>query len=133
LHAPVFLLLYRHSLGIALQSLSGGFRPGMELAWFLEACYLALLGFAIGLPFSASDRWYRWIAPAVLALLTLGLAVDSRLYEALAFHLNGLIIRVAFQPGALGQIGIPTREFTRFAALALGLAGLDIKLGAMFI
>ncbi|HEY2806197.1 MAG TPA: sulfatase-like hydrolase/transferase, partial [Gemmatimonadales bacterium] len=130
---PVILVLYGHSLGIALHSLSGGYRAGMALAWFLEACYLAIIVFVIALPASGSARWYRWVAPAVAALFTLGLAVDSRLYEALAFHLNGLIIRVAFQPGALAQIGIPTREFTRFAALALGLAGLDILAGAWFI
>ncbi len=105
----------------------------MAVAWLLEAAYLALLCFAVAFPFSRSARWYRWIAPAVLAFFSLVLAVDSKLYEALAFHLNGLIIRVAFQPGALAQIGIPTREFTRFAALTLGLAGFDILAGAWFI
>ncbi len=133
LHAPVILLLYRGSLGLALGPLTSSYRAGMIAAWIVEACYLALIAFALALPFSARARWYRWAAPATLALFIVALAVDSRLYEALAFHINALIMRVAFQPGALGQIGIPTSEFAAFAVTVAVLVAIDVALGAWFL
>lgn len=133
LHVPVILLLYKTSLRIALGPLPGTYRAGIFLAWTLEACFLALIPFALALPFGLKPRVYRWAAPTLAAVFTVVLAIDSRLYEALAFHLNSLIIRVAFQPGALGQIGIPTGQFLLFVAIMLALVAADIVLGARFI
>src|SRR5205085_10328305 len=59
-HAPVIIFLYKTSAGIALASLSGGYRAGMLVAWALEACFLALIPFALGLLFSFNARLYRW-------------------------------------------------------------------------
>ena len=126
-------------MGIALGSLSGGYRAWMLLAWTLEASFLALIPFALSLPLSADTRSaatvriYRWAAPAFIALFTVLLAIDSRLYEALAFHINALIIRVAFQPGALGQIGIPASQFALFAAIVVALVIMDVMAGAWFL
>lgn len=133
LHAPVILLLYRASMGIALAPLTSGYAAGMVLAWVLEACYLAIIAFAVGLLFSRNARVYRWAAPSVLALFLVALAVDSRLYEALAFHINALIVRVVFQPGALAQIGIPASQFAIFVATVVVLVALDIALGRWFM
>jgi hypothetical protein len=133
LHTPIILLLYRTSFGIALGPLTGRYRLGMLAAWTLEAGFLCLVAFVIALPFSVSRRWYRWAAPAVTSAFILVLALDSALYEALAFHINALIVRVAFQPATLGQIGIPVGEFERYVAgLALFVTA-DIALGALFI
>ncbi len=133
LHVPVILFLYKTSLVIAVGTLTGGYRAAMLVAWVLEACFLATLPFLAGLLFSRNARVYRWAAPALSALFAVILAVDSRLYEALAFHLNSLIIRVAFQPGALGQIGIPESEFAIFAAIVAALVVADIVAGTRFI
>ena len=132
-HAPVILFLYFGSLLIALRPLPGGYRAAMIVAWSLEAFWLTILAFLVGLVFCRWPRVYRWAAPAILGLFLLCLLLDSRLYEALAFHLNGLIIRVAFQHDALSNIGIPASQFALFAAIALVLLATDVMIGASFI
>jgi hypothetical protein len=132
-HAPVVLVLYRTSLARAIYPLTGGYRVAMLFAWGLEAVFISLIAFLAALPFSLRWRSYRWAAPAIAAALTAFLAVDSRLYDALEFHLNSLILRVAFQKDALHQIGLDAGEFALFmAALALFVV-LDISIGGRFI
>jgi hypothetical protein len=120
LHVPLVLLLYGTSLRIAV----GGVRPAFQVllwpAFVAEASFLTLLAFAVALPFSllGKGRAYRWAAPAATAVLTFFLAFDGRIYQALGFHINGLVVKVMFQPGALRETGIPVWE-----AVAFGTAG----------
>jgi len=133
LHAPVFLLLYRGPLGRALQPMAGGYGLGIVTAWTFEAIGLALFAFVLALPFSRRAAWYRFAAPAVAALLTVVFAADSRLYAALGFHVNSLIVRVLFQPGAFGQIGIPVGELLLNVAYAVLFVVLDVWAGSRFV
>src|SRR5512146_2373178 len=118
LHVPLFLLLYGTSLRLAV----GGVRPPFKVllwpAFAAEASLLALVAFLLALPFSLPRRAYRFAVPVVTTLVTIGLALDGQIYQALGFHINGLVVKVMVQPGALRETGIPVRE-----AVAFGAAG----------
>jgi membrane-anchored protein YejM (alkaline phosphatase superfamily) len=133
LHAPVILLLYRSSLLHALEPLAGSYRVAMCFLWVVEAAFIASLAWLIALPFSIRPRVYRYAAPAALALWTAVLSADSQLFDAMGFHLNGLFIRVLFQPRALAEVGIPMSHVAVFLAGAAVWIAADTWLGSRFI
>ena len=133
LHVPLILLLYGPSLGLALADVPAGFRAPLWPAFVIEAALLAVLPFLIGLPFSVVSRIYRVAAPLLTGLLTVGFAVDSQVYRALGFHVNGLVVRVLVQPRALAETGIPVWEVAVAAVAGLLWLGGEVWLGGAFL
>ncbi len=133
LHAPVILLLYRSSLARALHELPGALGPGMIVAWCVEAAFIASLPWLAVLPLSITPRVYRYAAPAALGLWTIALSVDSQLYDAMGFHLNGLFVSVLLQPRALAEVGIPMSRVAWFLSGAAFWLAADTWLGSRFI
>jgi membrane-anchored protein YejM (alkaline phosphatase superfamily) len=133
LHAPLFLFLYRTSLHRALDALPGAFGVAMAGAWLIEAAFLATIAWLIALPLSPRPRLYRWAAPFVLALWTCALAVDAQLFDAVGFHINGLFVRILFQPNALAEIGIPTDRVAFFLGGAAIWLLADTWAGSRFL
>ncbi len=133
LHAPIILLLYRSSLARALHELQGAVGAGMIVAWCVEAAFVASLPWLAALPLSIKPRLYRYAVPAALALWTTVLSVDSQLYDAMGFHLNGLFVSVLLQPRMLAEVGIPVGRVVWFlSGAALWLAA-DTLVGSRFI
>jgi len=133
LHVPLFLLLYAESLRLAV----GGVRPAFHAllwpAFAAEAVLLALLAFVVAVPWSLHRRAYRVAVPLASALLTVALALDARIYAALGFHVNGLVVKVMVQPGALRETGIPVWEAAVFAAAGAGWLALELWAGGLFL
>jgi len=119
-HAPAFVVLYWPSLVLALEGVPGR-RYDLALwpAFVVEGAVLALLPFLVALPLSPAPRAYRFAAPALTGLATFALAVDSQLYRALGFHVNGLFFSVLLQPRALEETGVPVWEVAVFVAVAV--------------
>ncbi len=114
---PVFLALYFSSIARALDSVPWTYRCGLVFAYLAEAAFLAWIAWMGALPFSLGGRLYRFAAPTVTALLTMALVIDSRMYQALEFHVNGFFFRVLVQPGALQEVGVQRWEL---GAMAVG-------------
>jgi membrane-anchored protein YejM (alkaline phosphatase superfamily) len=124
MHVPVVLLVYAPSIRQALADVPAGYDAALWPAFALESALLLTVAFLIGLPLSLAGRVYRFAAPALVGLVTVALAVDSQVYRALGFHINGLVVRVLLQPRALAETGIPVWEVAAaVAAAALWLAG----------
>ena len=133
LHAPLLLLLYGPSLVGSLGGVPGRFDFALWPAFLVEVAVLSLLPFLLGLPLSPLPPVYRLAAPAVVGLATVAFTVDSQVYRALGFHVNGLVLRVLVQPRALEETGIPVWEVALFVAVgALWLAG-EVWVGGRFI
>src|SRR5689334_21446345 len=105
LHVPVFLALYASAIGRAIAETPAHFRLAMWPTFLPQAMLLSLVAFLLGLPFAPLRRVYRFAAPAMAGLLTAALALDSRIQEAVGFHLNGFFFRVLLQPNALRETG----------------------------
>jgi membrane-anchored protein YejM (alkaline phosphatase superfamily) len=133
LHAPLFLLLYASSLGPAFRGIPSGYRLPMWPAVAVEALVLALLVFAVPLPASLAGRPYRFLAPFFAGLATVLVAIDSRLYAAVGFHVNGFFFQVLKQPAALRETGIPQGEVVLLVLQCLGWILLETVLGAWFL
>jgi hypothetical protein len=133
LHVPVFLALYLSSITRAMGSIPGTYKLGLACAYLAEAAFLSWLAWVGALPFSLRGRLYRFAAPAVTALLTMALVIDSRIYQALEFHVNGFFFRVLAQPGALQEVGVQRWELGALGAGALVLLGVELWGGSQFI
>jgi membrane-anchored protein YejM (alkaline phosphatase superfamily) len=133
LHAPLFLVLFRRAVGAAMGDAPAPYRAFLWPTWPVQAAWLALIAFALALPFSFWPRLYRRAAPALLGLFTGGLALDARVHRDVGFHLNGFFLKVLLQPNALRETGVPMSD------VALGLAGLvalvaaEVVVGGWFI
>ena len=133
LHVPVVLLVYAPSIRQALADVPAGYHTALWPAFALESVLLLTAAFLIGLPLSLAGRAYRFAAPALVGLVTVALAVDSQVYRALGFHINGLVVRVLLQPRALAETGIPAWEVAAaLAVAALWLAG-EVWGGSAFL
>jgi hypothetical protein len=133
LHAPLILALYGSSISQAVAAMPERYRLALLPTFLPQALTIALLAWLVSLPFSWTPRAYRYVAPGVMALATAVLALDSRVYEQVHFHLNGFFLRVALQPDALRVTGVPIAHVVAFLAGALGFVALDVALGARFI
>ncbi|HEY0840228.1 MAG TPA: sulfatase, partial [Vulgatibacter sp.] len=87
----------------------------------------------LSLPLLAAGRWYAWLAPLVVGVATVGLYLDSVLFDSLGFHFNGLVLEVAFQPGALDTTGLSPGEVAGYLGGAVALLALDVVAGNRFI
>jgi membrane-anchored protein YejM (alkaline phosphatase superfamily) len=133
LHVPVFLLLYAGSIVQAEGAAPAGFRAWLAPTYLVQALVLALLVFLLSLPLSFWPRLYRRAAPVLAGLATAALALDSRLYASVAFHLNGFFFRVLVQPNALKETGVPTSDVVLFLGLVAAWMGLELVVGGWFL
>ncbi len=133
LHAPLFLALFAPGIGAAIRSAPGAYRLALWPTFLPQATLIALLAFALALPFSLSPGAYRYVAPGATALVTAGLALDARIYQSVGFHLNGFFLRFLAQPNALKEAGVPMSDVALFLGLATGFAIVDVVAGAWFI
>ncbi|ACL63553.1 sulfatase [Anaeromyxobacter dehalogenans 2CP-1] len=133
LHVPVFLALYATSIGQAVQATPAPYRAWLWPTFVPQALLLALVAFALALPFSLAPRAYRFAVGAAAGLLTGGLAVDAKVLQSVGFHLNGFFLRVMLQPNALRETGVPLSDVLLFLGGALALVAVDVLAGAWFV
>jgi hypothetical protein len=133
LHVPIFLALYASGIAAAVRATPEAYRAALWPTFVPQAALLSFVAFALGLPFSAFPRAYRFAAPAAAALVTGVLALDSRIYESVGFHLNGFFFRFLLQPNALREAGVPLADVLLFLAVVAAFAAADVALGAWFI
>lgn len=133
LHAPLVLFLYAAPVATAVRMTPAGWRAALWPTFLPQAGLIALLLFLAALPASRWPRAYRFAAPAVAAAGSIVLAIDSRVYSAVGFHVNGFFFRVLFQPTALAETGIPVSSVVLFLGVAGALAVADVAAGSWFI
>ena len=133
LHVPIFLVLFAPGIGAALRATPDPYRLLVWPTFLPQATLLAALAFALALPFSPFPRVYRVAAPALAGLVTTGVALDSRIYHSVGFHLNGFFFRFLLQPNALKEAGVPIADVALFLGIGLGFVLLDVAAGAWFI
>lgn len=133
LHVPVFLWIFGGSIGQAMRGVPPGYAAGLWPTFPVQAGVLALLLWVAALPLSPWPRAYRWVAPLLTGLATVILAVDARTYASVGFHINGFFLRVAMQPGALAETGIPRSDVLVFAAQGAGWVAAEVVLGRWFL
>ncbi len=132
-HVPIFLALYASGIAAAVRATPEAYRAALWPTFVPQAALLSFVAFAIGLPFSAFPRAYRFAAPAAAALVTAALALDSRIYQAVGFHLNGFFIRFLMQPNALREAGVPLSDVLLYLAAVGAFTAADVAAGAWFI
>ena len=133
LHVPLFLWLFAGPIAQSLRGVPEAFRPATWPSFPLQAGALALALWVVTLPASLSRRAYRWVVPAVTGLATIVLAIDARTYAAVGFHINGFFLRVAMQPAALSETGIPLSDVLTFGAQGLGWFLGELVVGGWFL
>ena len=133
LHVPVTLVMYAPAIQIALSSVPGSYPPMMAASYVAQAGFLATLAYLVTLPLSASARVYAIAVPLVAGLGTAAQFVDSQLYQAVGFHVNGLFFHVLRQPGALREVGIPTVDVIVFALAAAAWTLIEVVVGRRFL
>ena len=133
LHVPVFLALFAHGIATALHATPEAYRVALWPTFLPQATLIAVVAFALGLPFSLAPRVYRFAAPAAAALVTGGIALDARIYDSVGFHLNGFFFRFLVQPNALTEAGVPVSDVALFLGGAALFAAADVAAGAWFV
>jgi hypothetical protein len=133
LHVPIFLALFAQGIGAALRATPEAYRVALWPTFVPQATLLALVAFALALPFSWAPRAYRFAAPFAVALVTAALALDARIYHSVGFHLNGFFFRFLLQPNALTEAGVPVSDVVRFLAGAAAFVAADVAVGAWFV
>uniref|UniRef100_UPI001F57B7E3 sulfatase-like hydrolase/transferase n=1 Tax=Anaeromyxobacter oryzisoli TaxID=2925408 RepID=UPI001F57B7E3 len=133
LHVPLFLFLYAPSISAAVHAAPPAYRLALWPTFLPQALLLALAAFLLALPASPWPRAYRLLAPGVAGLGTAALALDSQVYGAVGFHLNGFFFQVLTQPRALKETGVAPRDIALFAAMAVAFVALDTLAGAWFV
>lgn len=133
LHVPLFVGLFAGSIGQALRGLPRAYATSLWPTFPVQAAILALALWLVTLPLSFWPRPYRWVVPLATGLATVILAVDARTYASVGFHINGFFLRVAVQPGALAETGIPVSEVLVLVAQGAGWLALDLLVGRWFL
>ena len=132
-HVPVTLALYGPAILSALSSVPESYRPAMAASYVAQAAFLATLAYLVTWPLSAGARVYAIAVPVVTGLGTAVQFVDSQLYQAVGFHMNGLFFRVLRQPGALREVGIPTADVVLFVLAAAAWTLVEVAVGRRFL
>ncbi|MGB8933155.1 MAG: sulfatase-like hydrolase/transferase, partial [Anaeromyxobacteraceae bacterium] len=132
LHAPLFIALYVEPIRAAALATPEAWRAWLWPTFVPQAGLLALLAWLVALPLSRWPRLYRFAAPAVAALATIVIALDSRVFGALGYHLNGFFLRLMMQSGALREAGVPLSDVLLFGAVAAACAALDVWGAGLF-
>ncbi len=132
-HVPVFLALFATGIVAALRATPEAYRAALWPTFLPQATLLALVAYALGLPFSVLPRAYRFAAPAAAALVTAVVALDARIYHSVGFHLNGFFFRFLLQPNALTEAGVPLSDVLAFLAEVAAFLAAEIAVGSWFI
>ncbi len=133
LHVPVFLWFFASPIVQALRGVPPGYGAALWPIFPVQAAVLALALWVLALPLSPWPRAYRWAVPLLTGLATLVLAVDARTYASVGFHINGFFLRVAVQPGALAETGIPRSDVLVFAAQGAAWLVGELLVGRWFL
>jgi membrane-anchored protein YejM (alkaline phosphatase superfamily) len=133
LHVPLILALYGSSIAEAVQATPERYRLPLLPTFLLQAALIGALAWVVTLPLALRPRLYRFAAPAVVALVASVLAVDSRVYQQVHFHLNGFFLRVAVQPDALRVTGVPLSQVVLVLVGAAAFVAADTLAGAWFV
>jgi membrane-anchored protein YejM (alkaline phosphatase superfamily) len=132
-HVPIFVALYAPPIAAAVQATPPAWRAWLWPTFVPQAALLSLLGWLLALPLAPLPRVYRFAAPGLVGLATAAVALDSRIYASLGYHLNGLFLEIVFQPGALREAGVPLSDMALFVGAAVAFVALDVWLGAIFL
>jgi membrane-anchored protein YejM (alkaline phosphatase superfamily) len=132
-HVPVTLALYGPAILSALSSVPESYRTAMGASYVAQAAFLATLAYLVTWPPSASARVYAIALPVVTGLGTAVQFVDSQLYQAVGFHMNGLFFHVLRQPAALREVGIPTADVVLFVLAAAAWTLVEVAVGRRFL
>ncbi len=133
LHVPVLLVLYASPIAAALRSTPPQWQGWVAPTFLPQAALVSLVLWIASLPFSFQPRVYRWAAPAAAALGVAFVALDSRVYGALGYHLNGFFFRLMAQPHALREAGVPSSDLMLAGAAASAFIAADTWAGAAFL
>jgi uncharacterized protein len=133
LHVPVFLALYGSSIAEAVRATPPAYRLPLWPTFLPQAAVIATIGWLVAVPLSPWPRVYRFAAPGVMGLLTVLTILDSRVYDAVGFHLNGFFLRVLVQPDALRVTGVPITHVFLFVAGAAVIVAAETFAGAWFL
>jgi membrane-anchored protein YejM (alkaline phosphatase superfamily) len=133
LHAPLVLVLYAPAVTAAVAAVPGRYRLALWPTFVPQALLLGLAPWLLTLPVSGWRRGYRFVLPAVAALFTAVLTLDSQVYRSVGFHLNGFFLKVLMQPHALGELGMSGSFVAEVLAGALAVIAALTLLGAWFI
>ncbi len=133
LHVPLYLWLFAGPIHQAVRGVPPAYAAAVWPTFPVEAAVLALALWVVALPLSHWSRAYRTALPLLTGLATVVLAIDARTYASVGFHINGFFLRVAMQPGALAETGIPRADVAWFLAQgAAWLAG-ELLVGRWFL
>jgi len=133
LHVPIFLWLFSGSIQQAVRGVPPGYALGVWPIFPIQAAVLALALWVVALPLSLFPRAYRWGVPLLTGLATVVLAIDARTYASVGFHINGFFLRVAVQPGALAETGIPLSDVLGFVAQGALFLAAEVLVGRWFL
>ncbi len=133
LHVPVTLAIYAPAILTALRSVPDSYRPALAAGYVVQAGLLATFVYLVTWPLSFSARVYAIALPLVAGLATAAQFVDSQLYQATGFHMNGLFFRVLLQPEALREVGISAADVLAFALVAAAWAIAEVVVGRRFL
>ena len=117
LHVPVTMAIYAPAIATTLPSVPESYRPALVASYVVQAAFLLTLLYVVTWPLSFSARAYSIAVPIVSGVAMVAQFVDSQLYQAVGFHMNGLFFRVLWQPAALREVGVPISEVLFLAVL----------------
>jgi uncharacterized protein len=133
LHVPIFLALYAASIANAVAATPPAYRLPLWPTFLPQAAVIATIGWLAAVPLSRWPRLYRFAAPGTIGLLTALAVLDSRVYDAVGFHLNGFFLRVLVQPDALRVTGVPIAHAVIFVVGAVLLVAAEALAGDWFV
>jgi len=133
LHVPLFLWLFAGPMAQAVRGVPPGYGLAVWPTFPVQAAVLALALWVVALPVSRWPRVHGWVVPILSGVATLFLAVDARTYASVGFHINGFFLRVAMQPGALAETGIPRAEVLWYAAGGVLFLLAEVVAGRWFL
>ena len=133
LHGLLVVLFFSGALGRAVEPLPGSTTAALWAGFVVEGLFVGLVAFLATLPLLLLGRGYAWAAPLLLGIVGVFFLFDSLVYDALGFHVNGLVLQVAMQPGTLSETGLPAGEVALFAAIVVAALAADVWLGSRFL
>jgi membrane-anchored protein YejM (alkaline phosphatase superfamily) len=133
LHVPVTMAIYAPAIATTLPSVPESYRPALVVSYVVQAAFLLTLLYVVTWPLSFSAQVYSNAVPIVSGAAMVAQFVDSQLYQAVGFHMNGLFFRVLWQPGALREVGVPVPEVLLLAVLFAVWMVADATVGRRFL
>ncbi|WP_373046751.1 sulfatase-like hydrolase/transferase [Vulgatibacter sp.] len=133
LHGLLVVLFFAGPLARAVEPLPGATAAALRFGFVLQGLFVGLVAFLATLPLLVLGRRYAVAAPLLLGLVGLFFLFDSLVYASLGFHVNGLVLQVAMQPGALEETGLPAGEVALFGVAVVAVLALDTWLGSRFL